>query len=121
MKVRNGFVSNSSSSSYLIAFERDIEEDVLREMFDPTGRSSGDGTYVKAYGIDDVMHFVKLWYIYDLMHKEGRIYLYKLCSKIAKQIDSGKNVAWVNISHHNEQAHDIMNHSDNMEVLEFIG
>ena len=41
MKVRNGFVSNSSSSSFIISLDKDIDEYTLEEFRELCGQSGG--------------------------------------------------------------------------------
>lgn len=50
MKTRSGFVSNSSSSSFIVAFSKKVKtkEDVLKEMF-----PKGERAVICEYGWDD--------------------------------------------------------------------
>jgi len=54
MKIRNGFVSNSSSSSYIVAFKGVTEPD-LRKLF------VGNDLKIEAFGIRNTIKELKIW------------------------------------------------------------
>lgn len=110
MKIRSGFVSNSSSSSYVISFEKHID---LEDYF-PNKSYHGDRTYVGPFGIEDVFKELKCWYGIGREYNGSSItYSYSdflasykrqfirfcgLMSSIAREIDEGKEVAIINVA-----------------------
>ncbi len=108
MKIRNGFVSNSSSSSYLIAFNKG-DGHTVTDAF--SNNDSYDGTYIEALGYKEVVKELRIIYgLYD--NNSGHSDMtwlasfYNMVSKIAKQLNSNKDVALVQVSHHDEDAND---------------
>ena len=53
MKVRQGFVSNSSSSSFLVGSKEELSEEVLKKIF-----SRGEAGHPLAFIIDALVRFV---------------------------------------------------------------
>lgn len=112
MKTRNGFVSNSSSSSYIIAFDMDLNE--LKNNFVP-GSFSGDQTSIEAFGIDSVIAMLKHWYgisveekdiFYwgteeemDEYYKDQFIKFSGLMSRVDRALHDRKNIAIIDISY----------------------
>lgn len=86
MKTRNGFVSNSSSSSFVIAFDKKPEHsyDVLEAMFprDKTGRTSGVSGIYGEGGVDALSAATLVW---DQIEKQKPL----TKSKIGEEIRSG--------------------------------
>ena len=132
MKIRNGFVSNSSSSSYIIAF--DISRDELERNFVP-GSFSGDQTSIEAFGIDNVIAMLKHWYgisreekdIFYWGTEKEMIEYYKskfirfsgLVSKIDRALSDRKNIAIIDISH-GDRASDENLYSGKFTIVEIL-
>jgi len=126
MKVRNGFVSNSSSSSYLIAFNN-----VNLEKLFTSEHNYGDGTYVSALGVQDVVDYFKDrfgigiddYYKWGSEEEMERHYSEQfaqfagMISKIAKVIDNGEDIAMVNISYGDDEGYANLKH-DSIKIVE---
>lgn len=114
MKIRNGFVSNSSSSSYIIAFDPSINLDSLFV----SGSSGGKQTSVDAVGVEDVIEELKYWHgigrevdYWSDDKEEAQRYAYDqfirfagLASKVAEAIDDGDDVALVCVSYNDDRS-----------------
>ena len=129
MKIRSGFVSNSSSSSFVIAYK-------LQDPCEHCGRGDtnifsayesrhdrySDDTYVRAKGLSDILESLKGWYGIDsddddylakLSPKDYKDHLeYKkdqlerfmgVSSRISKQVDKGYEIIWMNVSYSDEE------------------
>lgn len=111
MKTRTGFVSNSSSTSYVISIDVaahvpcptcGVSADLLGIMNSMrTGQYSED-TEVKATGAADVVRYIKdHWFTYE-EESDGD----KLVKQIVKDMKAaeklGRKVAYISISYHDD-------------------
>lgn len=127
MKIRNGFVSNSSSSSYLISFKngeackycgrKDADLDLL---FDNNSDYGGDETKIRTLGDKDTIEY--FMDMYNIGSKDANsneiIRFTHICSAIQNAISNGYNVAYVDIRYGDEKILDIISNSPNMKILE---
>ena len=127
MKIRNGFISNSSSSSYVIAYDTKLCDP--SELFRSGECYSRDDTSVDALGLEDVFEDLKDWYeISDRDEDEEIIKYYhdrfikfsSLMSKISRAVENGDGVAIVSISYGDDNAVDNL-YSDGIRVIESFG
>lgn len=130
MKIRSGFVSNSSSSSYIVAFDSSVD---LHSLF-VSGPFSGSQTSVDAIGVDDVIEELKDWhgigveqYLWSDDEDKMQEHYYKsfirfavLASKVAKAIDDGDDVALVCISYGDDNSLDNLS-SVGVRIIESFG
>ena len=108
MKVRTGFVSNSSSSSFLIAFKSEnpcslcghIKDNIL----DKITSSCDEDTYLIS---DDLEEVLKQVLPYNNPTVKERI--------IAAS--KNKTVALISVSYHDEEINDMLNNDPNVEVI----
>ena len=122
MKIRNGFVSNSSSSSYIIAFDG-LDRSDLKKLF-----CGGANTGVDAVGIQEVVDSMKKWYgigeagewwdpedaeeerQYKRQYNHDQFVCFAgVISRLAKVVENGDDVALICISRDDNNSHDNLN------------
>ena len=76
MKIRSGFVSNSSSSSFICAvpYNRKMGEDRVNIDTFKDGLSDG----LKHNDVDDINYYMKLIEEYEKISKEYNLYIFDL-------------------------------------------
>lgn len=136
MKIRNGFVSNSSSSSYIIAFKMGDpcehcgrkDPDVL-SFIGKNEYSYGDST-VKAYNLQETFEMLKNDYNLnsdynelDEDYKQARVESFiefaRVVAKIAKYADNYQ-IAFINVAY-SDSVNNILKIFNNVEIIEAFG
>lgn len=106
MKIRNGFVSNSSSSSYIISYDTACTN--IRGYMDYNKIYSESKAYVNAIGIKEIVDMFRQWYDIDIdcecktqeeieYHKEMFAKFAGNVANIAQYVEDGKELAYITI------------------------
>jgi hypothetical protein len=117
MKIRNGFVSNSSSSSFLVIIKpaKRCEycglkaPDLLSKMAYATTTYSDD-TRTIAIGKKDILHYLKPY------HDNELVELVK-----AAVLQPDEELAYVAISYHDQELNELVNNSKEIQILHRAG
>lgn len=119
MKLRNGFVSNSSSSSFIIAFKDKADvcahcgrgDAPIKQIKDMIENSENDDNKWSADGYDAVVSKIHEWYGKDERTKE-------LVEKINQHAENGYNVAMFSVSYHNETIEPLINNNKSIVIID---
>ncbi len=102
MKLRNGFVSNSSSSSYIIKYDKDIN---LEDIIPREKEGYGDDTHFDSIGLKDTVKYLRFLYNEDY---RSFIYFAKYCSEMCRAVDAGLQVAFITISDYDTKTRNML-------------
>lgn len=105
MKIRNGFVSNSSSSSYIISFDN-MSKKQLERLF-VNAYHSGEDTRICVFGMNNVIdELYRNHCSNDYNTTQDLAYFYKKVIMLDSNVKHGQNVARINISYGDDRSQD---------------
>lgn len=114
MKIRTGFVSNSSASSFIISYDPD--EINITGLLEYNRKYSESHARVNYIGIKDIVEHFKTWYDFDfkISHEIGYTDEEAMDSYrkefaafaanvavVADEVNAGREVAYITISYNN--------------------
>lgn len=108
MKTRQGFVSNSSSSSFIVGIKLDKAEcphchrkDAnFFDRIETLGERTWDDTKLRARGIEKTVECLKEWGSWD------GVEIRDLSQKMSELEAKGFEIGWVEISYHDDALND---------------
>jgi hypothetical protein len=130
MKVRKGFVANSSSSSFVVAFKRSDpckccghhNKDIVSIINDEVakGIDDYDETRVRTVGVSDVMKDIQGWFMVGTEYANPRSLgmFTSVSAKIADALDDGFEISTISVSYHNTYLNNLL--SEETESLKIL-
>jgi hypothetical protein len=112
VKIRNGFVSNSSSSSFIVAYKGGENKPCPTcgrppiDILDLVGRSEDSDSGIRAEGVEEVLEYYAGWDEVTDRKKEFK--------KLEKE---GWKVVGLSVSYHNETLRDILRSESAIKII----
>ncbi len=119
MKVRSGYVSNSSSSSYVIAYDKSFFGDLEKFLMD-TNMNGYDGLGCETI-LYDLSDIDEEFYKYELCGDKEKIEKFK--SKLKEAEKDGKGIIYIGLDHEYEVVINLLkflNDNHGGDKIEFI-
>ena len=122
MKTRSGFVSNSSSSSFIIAYKKADKTPCptcgrcdTDNFIDLVRRVDDGDTSIDAEGLEGVVE--RLRGCLEWESEEGKKETRTLIKEVKKLVKEDWEVADISVSYHNETLKDLLYNSNNIKIL----
>jgi len=108
MKIRDGFVSNSSSTSFVLRVKGAVGKEQLLDIFkDSSFASWGDETYIEMCGVQDVIDKIREA-LYEIKTYGPNIFIRRCIDFARAEKKYGEDIAIVRISHYDDKEDDIL-------------